>query len=413
MELKRVVITGLGTVNPLANDVRQTWEKALAGCSGIDYITQFDTTDHKTKIGGEVRNLDYSQVLDSKEAKRMDNFCLYGMCAGDEAIRDSNLELNQEDTNQIGIIIGTGMGGIATFEDQVKALIQKGPSRISPFFIPMLIPDILPGHIAIKYGIKGDNYTITSACASSAHALSESYWTIATGRQIIVISGGAEATITPSALAGFNSMRALSLQNDTPQSASKPFDLNRDGFVMSEGSAILIMEELEHARARGAKIYAEFSGFGYSCDAYHITSPNPSGAASVMKKALLSAGIQPDQIGHINAHGTSTLPNDKSETQAIKEVFGDHAGKIKICSTKSMTGHLLGATGAMEALLTCLSLQNQIILPTINYQTPDPECDLDYNPNHATQLPFNYGLSNSFGFGGHNCSIILKRYYAD
>ncbi|MBP7461022.1 MAG: beta-ketoacyl-ACP synthase II [Candidatus Delongbacteria bacterium] len=413
MERKRVVITGLGTVNPLANNVRLTWDKALSGQSGIDYITHFDVSDYKTKIAGEVRNLDYSQILDPKEAKRMDNFCIYGMCAGDEAIRDSGLNLDQEDPTRIGIIIGTGMGGIATFEEQLKTLFQKGPSRVSPFFIPMLIPDILPGQLAIRYGLKGDNYTITSACASSAHALSEAYWTIATGRQTIIISGGAEATISPTALAGFNSMRAISVQNDNPATASKPFDLNRDGFVMSEGSAILVLEELEHARSRNAKIYAEFIGFGFSCDAYHITAPDMAGAVIVMKKALDMAGIQPEQIGHINAHGTSTPPNDKSESQAIKQVFGEHAYRIKVCSTKSMTGHMLGAAGAVEAILTSLSLQHQIILPTINYQTPDPDCDLDYNPHHTSPLQFDYALSNSFGFGGHNCSIILKRYHAE
>jgi len=413
MERKRVVITGLGTVNPLGNNLKETWDAALNGKSGIDLITKFDTTNFETKIAGEVKNLDYSDVLSKKEAKRMDLFTIFGMYAAAEAVNDAGIDFSLLDNPfDAGVIIGVGMGGIQTFEDQLEVLKTKGPRRVSPFFVPMLIPDILPGHIAIKYGIKGDNYTTTSACASSGHAIVNAYWSIATGKQKVIITGGAEAAITQLALAGFNSSKALSTRNDAPHEASRPFDKDRDGFIMAEGAAILILEELEFAKKRGAKIYAEIAGFGISGDAYHITAPDPEGkgAVAAMEKAIKMAGIPKEEVTHINAHGTSTPFNDKFETLAIKKVFGEHAYKIKVCSTKSMTGHLLGAAGAIEALFTTLALKEQVIPPTTNYTTPDPECDLDYNPNKTSEFNFKYALSNSFGFGGHNASILFKKF---
>ncbi len=412
MERQRVVITGLGTVNPLDNNVVSTWEKALKGESGIGLITRFDPSNFKTRFAGEVKGLDVSLYIEPKAAKRMDPFTVFGVCAAEQAISDAGIDFSQFTPEDIGVIMGVGMGGILTFEDQHSALINKGPGRVSPFFVPMLIPDIVCGHIAMRHNLKGDNYSISSACASSAHAIGESYWSIATGRQRMIITGGAEAAVAPMALAGFNSAQALSTRNDDYQHASRPFDLNRDGFIMAEGSAIIVLEELSSALKRGAKIYAEIVGMGYSCDAFHITSPDPEGKGAIlaMQKALKSAGLEPHQIGHINAHGTSTELNDKTETGAIKQVFGDHAYQLVVCSTKSMTGHLLGSAGAIETLFLAKSLQEQVIPPTINYQTPDPSCDLNYNPNQASSLSFEYGLTNSFGFGGHNCSLILKRY---
>ncbi|MBC8527473.1 MAG: beta-ketoacyl-ACP synthase II [Candidatus Cloacimonetes bacterium] len=410
MQPKRVVITGLGTINPLGHSVEETWNNLCLGKSGISRVETFDTENIASKIAGQVGNYNVMDYLDAKEARRMDQYCRYAMISSILAMKDSNLDSNHPE--KLGVITGTGIGGMQTFEQQTEVFIKKGPRRISPLFIPMMISNIAAGRIAIHFNARGVNFNITSACTSSANAIGEAYRAIKFGAVDAVIACGAEAAVTPLTLAGFSIMRALSTRNDSPETASRPFDLERDGFVLAEGSATLILEEFEHAKKRGAKIYAEMVGYGATCDAFHITMPAPGGegGAQSMRNALLDAKIQPEDIQYINAHGTSTPLNDKAETDAIKNVFGDYSYKLKINSSKSMLGHTLGAAGAVEALILVKSIQEQKIHQTINLNTPDPDCDLDYNSNGTIPLEIEYGLSNSFGFGGHNATIIFKKY---
>jgi 3-oxoacyl-[acyl-carrier-protein] synthase II len=408
----RVVVTGLGMITPLGIGVESNWQALLAGKSGIGPITQFDTTGFETTIAGEIKNFNPEAFMSPKLIKRMDRFVQVAVASAVLAMQDGLLEITPDLQPQVGSIVGCGLGGLATIEKYHKILLEKGPKRISPFFIPMLIPNMAPGMVAMQFGAQGPNISTVTACASGAHAVGDAFKTIQRGAAKAMITGGVESVITPLGVAGFNSLKALSTQNDTPEKASRPFDLNRDGFVMAEGGGILIMEELEFAKARGAKIYAEVAGYGLSGDAYHMTAPSPDGAGAVlsMQQALADAGLHPDDVDHINAHGTSTPLNDASETMAIKKVFGERAYKIPVSATKSMTGHLLGGAGAVEAIISILSLINNIAPPTINYETPDPECDLDYVPNQSRQVSINVVMSNSFGFGGTNAVLVFKKY---
>ncbi|KGG81145.1 3-oxoacyl-ACP synthase [Caloranaerobacter azorensis H53214] len=409
---RRVVITGIGVVSPIGIGMEEFWNAIKEGKNGVDYITRFDTEGYSTKIAAEVKGFKPEDYMDKKEAKRMDRFTQFAVAASRLAVEDSQLNLDLINKNRFGVVIGSGVGGLSTLEEQHEKLLKKGPKRISPFFIPMMISNMAAGQIAILLGAKGPNETVVSACASSTNAIGDSFKIVQRGDADIIVTGGAEAAITPLALAGFSSMKALSTNNDNPKIASRPFDKNRDGFVMGEGSAILILEELNHALNRGAKIYGEIVGYGMTCDAYHITAPaeNGEGAARAMKSALDDAGIEPNMIDYINAHGTSTPYNDKFETAAIKEVFKDYAYKLKVSSTKSMTGHLLGAAGGLEGAVCALTVYHDFIPPTINYNTKDEECDLDYVPNKGIEQKVIYAMSNSLGFGGHNASIIIKKY---
>ena len=408
----RVVITGLGPVTPIGIGKNNFWQSLIQGKCGIDRISYFDIEKYPTKIAAEVKDFDYTNYISIKEANRMDKSTQFSIVAAMLALEDSKLKITEKDSYSAGVIIGSGIGGIGTFEKQHKILLEKGPGRVSPFFVPMMISNISAGEIAIKIGAKGPNGVITTACASSTHALGMAFKLLQHGDAQIIISGGTEAAISPMALAGFCKMRALSTQNDHPKNASKPFDRERDGFIMGEGAGILILETLQHANERNANIYAEIFGFGMTADAYHITAPAPEGeaAAKAIEIALKDAKIEPSQIDYINAHGTSTPLNDKLETLAIKKVFGEHAYDLKISSNKSMTGHLLGASGGVEAIATALTIKNNIIPPTINYASPDPECDLDYVPNKSEKKIVDYAISNSFGFGGHNGVIVLGKY---
>jgi 3-oxoacyl-[acyl-carrier-protein] synthase II len=411
--MRRVVVTGLGTVTPLGVDVASTWEAALDGKSGVGPITRFDVTDFSTRIAAEVKGFDPEQFIDKKEIKRMDPFIHYAMACAHMAMEDTGLSIDPSLAPRVGVYMGSGLGGLSTLERYHKAyLIEGGPKKISPFFIPMLISNLAPGHIAMRYGAKGPNIAMTTACAASSHAIGEGMHAIRSGICDVVIAGGAEATITPMGLGGFCSMKALSTRNDDPPAASRPFDKDRDGFVIGEGAAILILEELEFARKRGAKIYAEICGYGASADAYHITAPAPGGegAMRAMAAALSDAGVPAGSVDYINAHGTSTPYNDLYETMAIKTLFGDRAKDIPVSSTKSMTGHLLGASGAIEGMFCVLAIRDGVIPPTINYTTPDPECDLDYVPNVKRTRPVRYALSNSFGFGGTNSVLLFGRF---
>ncbi len=406
---RRVVITGLGAVTPLGLNVEEFWANVIAGKSGVGLITRFDTTDFNVKIAAEVKGFDPENYLDKKEARRTDRFVQFALAAAKMAVDDASLTIDESNCEDVGVYIGSGVGGISTVEEQARTLFEKGPSRVSPFMVPMMISDMAAGQVSIMLGAKGPNEATVTACASSAHAIGNAFNAIRYGRAEVMITGGSEAAITPLSIAGFQSARALSTRNDEPEKASRPFDLNRDGFVMGEGAGILILEELEHAKRRGAKIYAELVGFGSTGDAYHITSPAPEGegAKRAIIRALKDAGLQHDEVQYVNAHGTSTYYNDLYETKAIKAVFGD---RIAVSSTKSMTGHLLGAAGAIEAIITALTLEHQIIPPTINYETPDPECDLDYVPNRARESKIDAAITNSFGFGGHNAVLVLRRY---
>ena len=406
---RRVVITGLGAVTPLGLNVEEFWANVIAGKSGVGLITRFDTTDFNVKSAAEVKGFDPENYLDKKEARRTDRFVQFALAAAKMAVDDASLTIDESNCEDVGVYIGSGVGGISTVEEQARTLFEKGPSRVSPFMVPMMISDMAAGQVSIMLGAKGPNEATVTACASSAHAIGNAFNAIRYGRAEVMITGGSEAAITPLSIAGFQSARALSTRNDEPEKASRPFDLNRDGFVMGEGAGILILEELEHAKRRGAKIYAELVGFGSTGDAYHITSPAPEGegAKRAIIRALKDAGLQPDEVQYVNAHGTSTYYNDLYETKAIKAVFGD---RIAVSSTKSMTGHLLGAAGAIEAIITALTLEHQIIPPTINYETPDPECDLDYVPNRARESKIDAAITNSFGFGGHNAVLVLRRY---
>jgi 3-oxoacyl-[acyl-carrier-protein] synthase II len=410
---RRVVITGMGLLSPLGNTVAENWEAALAGKSGIGPITQFDASRLNTQFGGEVRGFEPATVMDAKEVKRFERFIHLAMGAATEAMADCGLVLEGDLAERTGVIWGSGMGGLGGVEETKLVLVAKGPRRVSPFFVPSCIINMAAGLIGIKYGAMGPNYGTVSACASAGHAIADALHLIQRDEADVVVTGGSESTITELAFAGFNSARALSTRNENPQAASRPWDKDRDGFVLSEGAGALVLEELEHALARGAKIYGEVLGAGSSADAYHITAPAPDGrgARLAMANALRSAGLKPEQVGYINAHGTSTDLGDIQETEAIKKVFGEHAYQLAVSSTKSMTGHLLGAAGAIEAILTVLALQNQILPPTINLENPDPACDLDYVPGKARAVEgLEVALSNSFGFGGTNVTLALKRY---
>lgn len=410
--INRVVITGAGLVTPIGIGKEEFWQSLIQGKSGITKISYFDTSEYPAKIAAEVKNFDFMNFISPKEANRMDKSTQFSIVSAMLALEDSKLKITGKDDYSTGVIIGSGIGGIGTFEKQHKMLLEKGPGRVSPFFIPMMISNISAGEIAIKIGAKGPNGVIATACASSTHAIGIAFKLLQHGDAQTILSGGTEAAISPMALAGFCKMRALSIQNDNPSRASRPFDKERDGFVMGEGAGILVLETLQHAKERNANIYAEILGFGMTADAYHITAPAPDGesAAKAMEIALRNARIKPSQIDYINAHGTSTPLNDKLETLAIKKVFGRHAYNLKISSNKSMMGHLLGASGGVEAIATAFTIKNNIIPPTINYNSPDPECDLDYVPNKSEKKIVNYAISNSFGFGGHNGVIVLGKY---
>ncbi len=412
MMRRRVVITGLGTVNPLGLSVPEYWRGLLAGRSGIAPITHFSTADFKVHIGGEVKNFDPSTFLDAREVRRSDRFTQFALVAATEAVRDSGLNFALEDPFRCGCILGSGIGGMAEFEDGAKTLLQRGPSRLGPFLIPKMIANAASGNISIKFGLRGPNTTVSTACSSAAHALGDSMMAIRNGQADVMVSGGSEAAITPLGLGGFIACRALSDRNEAPAQASRPFDKDRDGFVLSEGSGILVLEEYERARARGAKIYAELCGVGNTADASHITDPHEDGigAAAAMRAAVHDAGWNLEEVQYLNAHGTSTKAGDKAETKAIKAAFGSHAAKLMISSTKSMIGHLLGASGGVEAIACALSLKNGVLHPTINLHNPDVAggCDLDYIPNEAREVRVKNLLSNSFGFGGHNCSLALS-----
>ena len=409
---RRVVITGLGAVTPIGTGVSDYWNSLLEGKSGVRRIEKFDTEGFSSKIAGEVKDFNPKDFFDAKSIRRMDKSTQFALASAIMAQQDADIDFSQFDPYRIGVVLGSGIGGMETLDVQFRTLLNKGPQRISPLFIPMMISNILAGQIGMQFKVKGPNMVVTTACASSTHAMGVSYRLIREGEADIIISGGAEAAITPLALAGFCSMKALSTRNDEPEKASRPFDKERDGFVMAEGAGILILEELEHAKRRGAKIYAEIIGFGMSADAYHITAPDPEGegARKAMEFAIADAGIKPEEVDYINAHGTSTPLNDKLETLAIKKLFGEHAYKLAISSNKSMIGHLLGAAGAVEAIATTLTLKEGVIPPTINYESPDPECDLDYVPNEKRVKDVKIALSNSFGFGGHNASLVFKKY---
>jgi 3-oxoacyl-[acyl-carrier-protein] synthase II len=409
----RVVITGLGTVSPVGTGIPKFWESLVNGISGVDYVTAFDTINFEVKIGAEVKDFDPREYLERKEIKRMDRVSHFAVAAAKMALEDAKLTIDASNANQIGVIIGSGIGGMKTFEDQARVFVEKGPGRVSPFFIPMMIPDMSSGCVSIVTGAKGPNHTVVSACASGSHSIGDSFRIIQNGDAKAMIAGGTEAAITGLAYAGFTSAGALSTHNANPKGASRPFDLNRDGFIMAEGAGVLILEELESALLRGAPIYAELVGFGESGDAYHMTAPDPEGdgATRAMTCAMNDVGIKPEQINYINAHGTSTPPNDRIETLAIHKVFADFAKNIAISSTKSMTGHLLGAAGGVEAIVSVLAINHSLIPPTINYQTPDPKCDLDYVPNVARKASLEYVMSNSLGFGGHNACLVFRKYH--
>ncbi len=409
---RRVVVTGIGMVSALGVGTEKTWASLLEGKSGIGYLSRFDTTGFTTTIAGEVKDFDPSPFIERKEVRKMDLFIQYAVTAAQLAIDFSGIDPEGLIGERTGVYVGSGIGGIGSIEENHKLLLEKGPTRVSPFFLISSIINEGAGQISIRFRAKGPNSATATACSTSSHAVGDAFRIIARGDADRMIAGGAEAPLTPLGMAGFCAMRALSTRNHEPQKASRPFDKERDGFVMSEGAGIILLEELETAKKRGAKIYAEVIGYGMSGDAYHVSSPqlDGSGAQQSMSEAIKDAGILPEAVDYINAHGTSTFYNDKIETLAIKKVFGDHANKIAVNSTKSMTGHLLGAAGGMEAGITALVLHNQIIPPTINYETPDPECDLDYVPNVARKASVNFGLSNSFGFGGTNATLLLKRY---
>ncbi|MEJ5338165.1 MAG: beta-ketoacyl-ACP synthase II [Aquificaceae bacterium] len=411
--MRRVVITGLGAVTPIGTGVEKFWENLVAGVSGIDTIKRFDPVEIglSVHIAGEVKDFDPEKYFDRKDVQKVSDFIKFAVAASEEAIKDSGILESKVDPYRVGVIIGTGIGGLRDIEEQQKVLMEKGPRRVSPFFIPYGISNMASGLVAIRSGFKGPNYCVVSACATGNHAIGDAMRLIQKGDIDVAIAGGCESAITPLGVAGFASMRALSTRNDEPQKASRPFDRDRDGFVMGEGAGILVLEEYEHAKARGARIYAELVGYGATDDAYHITAPcaDGEGAYMCMKLALEDAGVRPEEIDYINAHGTSTPLNDKSETLAIKRLFGEHAYRLKISSNKSMIGHLLGAAGAVEAVATVKTIETGIIPPTINLENPDPECDLDYVPNRSISYSVNYALSNSFGFGGTNACLLFKR----
>ncbi len=408
---RRVVVTGLGVVTSLSLKVEDLWQRVLRGESGIHPLRLFDTSRFKVRFGGDVYDWDPSGYLSAKDAKRLDRFTQFALVAGIDAVRDSGLDFSREDPFRCGVILGSGIGGLHEIEAQHLRLIEKGPDKVSAFTIPKLMVNAASGYVSIQYGLRGPNTAVATACASAANAIGDAFKTIQYGEADIMVTGGTEAAITEMGIAGFSNMKALSERNDEPVKASRPFDLDRDGFVLSEGAGLLVIEELEHAKARGAKIYAELLGYGASADGGHITQPdeNGTGAANAMGRALADGGVPPEQIAYINAHGTSTPLGDQAETKAVKKIFGEHARRLSISSTKSQLGHLLGASGGVELILTILAVRDGIVPPTINLDTPDPQCDLDYTPNHARQRDIAVAMSNSFGFGGHNASLVVGR----
>lgn len=410
---RRVVITGLGVVTPLGHDVDTFWKSLISGQCGIDKITAFDATTFDTRIAAEVKNFDPIPAFPSpKEVRRTDRYSQFAIHAAWSALKDSGLELDKENRDEIGAIIGSGIGGLQTTADQLKILIERGPGRVSPFTIPMLISNMASGLVSMYHNLRGPNFATCSACATANHAIGEAWRAIKMGDAHTMLAGGSEAAVIPIGIAGFCAMRAMSTRNDDPKHASRPFDKDRDGFVMGEGAGVLVLEELEHAKKRGARIYCEIAGYGNTADAHHLTAPAPGGegAARCMKMALRTGGLRIEDISYINAHGTSTPQGDECETQAIKTVFGEHAKKLAVSSTKGATGHMLGAAGAIETVVCTLAIQHGVVPPTINLQTPDPECDLDYVPNTAREMPVNAIINNSFGFGGHNATIAAKKF---
>jgi 3-oxoacyl-[acyl-carrier-protein] synthase II len=409
---RRVVVTGLGLVTPVGNSVEKTWAALMAGRSGVDYIQKFDTTRFPVRIAAEVKDFNALDYVEKKEARKMGAFIHYAIAASDEALRDSGLQITGEVSEEVGTYISSGIGDFWAIEREHEKLLKDGPGRVSPFFIPSAIVNLAAGQVSIRHGAKGPNSATATACSAGAHAIGDSFKIIQRGDADVMICGGAESAITPMSVAGFAAMRALSTRNDEPLSASRPFERDRDGFVIGEGAGLMILEELEFARRRGARIYAELVGYGMTADAFHITMPDEtgSGAVRVMQKALKDAGASPEEVGYINAHGTSTPYNDKFETRAIKTTFGEHAYKLAVSSTKSMTGHLLGAAGGIEGVFSVLALHHKTLPPTINYVTEDPDCDLDYVPNEAREVEVRYALSNSFGFGGTNAALLFKRF---
>jgi len=412
MDKRRVVVTGLGLITPLGLGVETSWQHLINGTSGIKRITRFDASAFPTQIAGEVDNFNPEDYVEIKEVKKMDRFIHFAVAAATFALNDSGLKITDSNSDRVGVLVGSGMGGLQTIEYYHSVLLEKGPRRITPFFIPMLTINLAAGQISIKFSAKGPNSAISTACATGSHSIGDAFRIIQRGEADAMIAGGTEAVISPLGIGGFNAMKALSTRNDEPEKASRPFDVDRDGFVVGEGAGIIILESLQHAMDRGAKIYAEIVGYGMTADAYHITSPSPGGegAARCMTIALKDGGIGHTEVDYINAHGTSTKSGDELETQALKTVFGDHAYKVAISSTKSMIGHLLGAAGGVEAIISILSIVNNIALPTINLDNPDPECDLDYIPHKARKMKINYALSNSFGFGGTNACLLFKKF---
>ncbi len=412
MSGRRVVITGLGALTPIGNNTKEFWEGLISGRNGAGLITKFDISSFGTHFACELKNFDPLNYIDKKELRRMDQFCHYALATATMAYEDSQLDLSKINLEKAGVIFGSGIGGMNTWEEEHNAFIAGGAKRISPFFVPKMIPDIAAGQISIRFGLKGPNYGTVSACATSSHAIADAFMLIQRGSADIIFSGGSEAAISPMAIGGFNSARAISTWNDRYLEASRPFDKDRNGFVMGEGSGTLVLEELEHALNRGANIYGEIVGVGLTGDAFHVTAPPPGGEGAVrsMREALRDAGVQPTEVDYINAHGTSTELNDLNETQAIKTLFGEHAYKLAISSTKSMTGHLLGAAGAVEAIATILAIKNSMVPPTINHEKAEPELDLNYTPKVALKKEINYAISNTFGFGGHNASLLFKKF---
>jgi len=414
MQNKRIVVTGIGVVSPVGVGKTDYWNSLIAGVSGIGRITHFDPTDFDVQIAAEVKGFDVTKWIDRKESRRMDRFVQFGIAAALDAIEDAGLKITSTNAERVGVLVGSGIGGLRTLEDQCRVLVESGPSKISPFLIPMMIADMASGHISIITGAKGPNSTVVTACATGAHALGDSLEIIRRGAADVMICGGTEAAVTQVGVAGFGNMKAMtSKYNDNPTMASRPFEAGRDGFVIGEGAGVVVLESLEHAEARGAHIYCELAGYGMSGDAYHMTQPaaGGEGVARAMVAALSDAGVQPEEVGYINAHGTSTPLNDKNETAALKKVFGDHAYKLAVSSTKSMTGHLLGGAGGIEAVAAALALHSGQLPPTINYDNPDPDCDLDYVPNVARTQQVEVAVSNNSGFGGHNAVIVMKRYH--
>jgi 3-oxoacyl-[acyl-carrier-protein] synthase II len=410
---RRVVVTGLGAITPVGNDIATTWRSLLDGVPGAAPITKFDAAKFPVRFAAEVKGFDALQYMDRKEAKRADQYTQYAVAAALQAMKDAGFaDGTGYDPDRTGVILGSGIGGLKSFEEQHDVYRERGPDKISPFFIPMFIADIAAGIVSMRFNAKGPNYATVSACATSAHAIGDAFRTIQYGDADVVITGGAEATVTPMAIGGFANMKALSERNESPATASRPFDATRDGFVMGEGAAVVILEELEHARRRGARIYAEIVGYGATGDAYHLTAPAPEGegAQRAMKRAMADAGVGPADVQYVNAHGTSTPANDMNETKAIKAVFGDRAADLNVSSTKSMTGHMLGAAGAVEFVVCTFAVRDDIVPPTINYENPDPELDLNYTPNASVERPVEVALSNSFGFGGHNVSLAVRKY---